>query len=127
MVLWATGFGTILKFILIAYGHGKDRLTPVSFPLAIQDMPYVVLCTGLEHPSKMEEKLSQHDFASYTAKRHLSVSAGLLVVFATFLHAFLGSYMSSFGTELLIAALSHHCTRFKLKHTKATSNGSCEM
>ena len=42
----------------------------MSFPLAIQDMPYVVLCTGLEHPAKMEEKLSQHDIASYTAKRH---------------------------------------------------------
>ena len=42
----------------------------MSFPLAIQDMPYVVLCTGLEYPTKMEEKLSQHDIASYTAKRH---------------------------------------------------------
>ena len=60
----------MLKFILIAYGHVKDRLTPVSFPLAIQDMPYVVLYTGLEYPAKMEEKLSQHDIASYTAKRH---------------------------------------------------------
>ena len=39
----------------------------MSFQLAIQDMPYVVLCTGLEYPAKMEEKLSQHD---YTAKRH---------------------------------------------------------
>ena len=42
----------------------------MSSPLAIQDMPYVVLCNGLEHPAKMEEKLSQHDIASYTAKRH---------------------------------------------------------
>ena len=42
----------------------------MSFPLAIQDMPYVVLCTGLEYPSKMEETLSQHDIASYTANRH---------------------------------------------------------
>ena len=42
----------------------------MSSPLAIQDMPYVVLCTGLEYPAKMEEKLSQHDIASYTAKRH---------------------------------------------------------
>ena len=33
-------------------------------------MPYVVLCSGLEHPAKMEEKLSQHDIASYTAKGH---------------------------------------------------------
>ena len=32
-------------------------------------MPYVGLCSGLEHPEKMEEKLSQHDIASYTAKR----------------------------------------------------------
>ena len=42
----------------------------MSFPLAIQDMPYVVLCSGQEHPAKMEETLSQHDIASYTAKRH---------------------------------------------------------
>ena len=42
----------------------------MSFPLAIQDMHYVVLCSGLEHPAKMEEKLLQHDIASYTAKRH---------------------------------------------------------
>ena len=42
----------------------------MSLPLAIQDMPYVVLGTGLEHPAKMKEKLSQHDIASYTAKRH---------------------------------------------------------
>ena len=33
-------------------------------------MPYVILCNGLEPPAKMEEKLSQHDIASYTAKRH---------------------------------------------------------
>src|SRR4029434_3286393 len=58
MVLWATSFGTILKLILIAYGHVKDRETPLSFPLAIQDMPYVVLCNGLEPPAKLEEKLS---------------------------------------------------------------------
>ena len=42
----------------------------MTFPLAIQNMPYVVLCSGLEHLAKMEEKLSQHDIASYTAKRH---------------------------------------------------------
>ena len=42
----------------------------MSFPLAIQDMPYVVLITGPEYSAKMEEKLSQHDIASYTAKRH---------------------------------------------------------
>ena len=66
-VLLATSFGTILKPILIAYSHVKDKQTPVSFPLAIHDMPCVVLCSGLEHPAKMEEKLSQHDIASYTA------------------------------------------------------------
>ena len=33
-------------------------------------MHYVVLCFRLEHPAKMEEKLSQHDIVSYTAKRH---------------------------------------------------------
>ena len=35
-----------------------------------QDLPYVVLYTGLEYPAKMEKKLSQHNIASYTAKRH---------------------------------------------------------
>src|SRR4029434_4696255 len=58
------------SFILIAYGRVRDRQTPVSFPLAIQEMHYAVLCSKLEHPAKMEEKLSQHDIASYTAKRH---------------------------------------------------------
>ena len=43
----------------------------MTFPLSIQDMPYVALCSGLlEHLVKMEEKLSQHDIASYTTKRH---------------------------------------------------------
>ena len=81
------------SFILIAYGHVRDRQTPVSFPLAIQEMHYAVLCSKLEHPAKMEEKLSQHDIASYTAKRHqlmcwqasISVSwavAGVCKVFA---------------------------------------------
>src|SRR4029434_707740 len=70
MVLSATSFGTILKFILIAYGHVKDRKTSVSSPLAIQDMPYVVLCNRLETPAKMEESFHTQDIASYTAKRH---------------------------------------------------------
>ena len=42
----------------------------MSFPLAIQDMPNVVLCSGLEHPEKIDEKLSHHGIVSYTAKRH---------------------------------------------------------
>src|SRR4029434_2390328 len=42
----------------------------MTFPLTIQDMPYVVMCSRLEHPAKMEEKLTLHDIASYTAKRH---------------------------------------------------------
>ena len=42
----------------------------MSSPLAIQGMPYVVLCCGLEHQAKMKEKLAQHVIASYTAKRH---------------------------------------------------------
>ena len=42
----------------------------MSFTPAVQDMPCVVLCTGLEYPAKMEEKLSQHDISSCTAKRH---------------------------------------------------------
>src|SRR4029434_2312711 len=70
MILQANSFAIILKFILIAYGHVKDR----SFPLAIQDMPYVVLCSGLEHPAKMDVKLSHQGIASYTAKRHQLVS-----------------------------------------------------
>ena len=115
MVLQATSFGTILKFIWIAYGHTKDRQIPVSFPLAIQDMPSAVLCTGLVYPAKMEEKLSQHDLASYTAKRHqlvcwqasISVSwavGGVCKVFA----CFLDSLLTSLGTELRIAALTGH-------------------
>ena len=40
----------------------------MSSQLAIQERPYVVLCC--EHAAKMEEKLSQHDIASYTGKRH---------------------------------------------------------
>ena len=61
----------------------------------------------------MEEKLSQHDIASYTAKRHqlvcweasISVNwavGGVCKVFA----CLLSIYLTSFGTELLIAALS---------------------
>ena len=42
----------------------------MTFPLSIQDMPYVALCSRLEHLAKMEEKLSQHDIVSCTAKRH---------------------------------------------------------
>ena len=68
----------------------------MSFPIAIQDMPYVVLCSGLEHPAKMKEMLSQHDIASYVAKRHQSVcwQASIIVNWAVggvckgFLHAF---------------------------------------
>src|SRR4029434_4294455 len=74
MVSYATSFGTILKFILIAYSHVKDRYTPMSFPLAIQDMPYVVLCSGLEQPAKMEEKVSQHG-QLYCQKTPVSVLA----------------------------------------------------
>ena len=81
----------------------------MSFPLDIQDMSYVVRCTGPEYPAKLEEKLSQHDIASYTAKRHQLVCwqasigvnwavGGVCKVFA--------SILGSFGTELLITALS---------------------
>src|SRR4029434_482362 len=84
----------------------------MTFPLTIQDMPYVVLCSRLEHLAKMEEKLSQHDIYSYTAKRHqlvcwqtsISVNwavGGVCKVFA----CLLGRKLASFGTELLIAAL----------------------
>src|SRR4029434_10339095 len=75
-------------------------------------MHHVVLCPGLVHPAKIEEKLSQHDIASYTAKRHhlvcwqafISVNwavGGVCKVFA----CLLGRKLASFGTELLIAAL----------------------
>ena len=84
----------------------------MSFPLAIQDMHYVVLCSGQEHLAKMEEELSQHDIASYTAKIHqlvcwqASLSAnwavgGVRKVFA----CLLCSLVASFGAELLVAAL----------------------
>ena len=55
-------------------------------------MPYVVLCTRPEYSAKIEEKLSQHDIVSYTAKKHQLVCwqasigvMGLLVVFACLL------------------------------------------
>ena len=74
-----------------------------------------------EHPAKMEEKLSQHDIASYTAKRHqlvcwqasISVNwavGGVCMVFA----CLLGSQRASFGTELLIAALTYNHVEFSL-------------
>ena len=68
----------------------------------------------LKHRAEMEEKLSQHDIASYTAKRHqlglgwqasISVNwavGGVCKVFA----CLLGSQRASFETELRIAALS---------------------
>ena len=73
---------------------------------------------GWKNPAKMEEKLSQHDIASYTAKRHqlvcwqASICANWAVdgvgkVFA----CFLGSQLASFGTELLIAALRYRACR----------------
>src|SRR4029434_6456937 len=72
-------------------------------------MPYVVLCSGLEYPAKMEEKLSQHDFASYTAERHqlLCWQASICVDWAVckVLACLLGSWFASFGTEFLIAAI----------------------
>ena len=43
----------------------RDRLTPVSSPLAIQDMPYVVLCA-----KKWKKSFHTHVTASYTAKIH---------------------------------------------------------
>ena len=61
----------------------------MSFPLATQDMPYVVLCTRLEYPAKIEEKIVQHNIASYTVKRHQLVCwqawwwVGLEVVFGS--------------------------------------------
>ena len=84
MVLKADRCGSILKFILTTWSCEA----PVSFPLAIQDTHYVVLCSGLE------EKLSQHDIASYTAKRHqlvcweASISVNWVVGGASFLHTF---------------------------------------
>src|SRR4029434_7251094 len=34
-----------INIATVAYGHVKDRKTPSSFPLAIQEMPYFVLCS----------------------------------------------------------------------------------
>ena len=78
----------------------------MPFPLTIQDMPYVDLCSGLEHPAKMEEKLSKLYFASYTAKRHQLVcwQASISVDCWWCLQGFCMPF-PSFGTELLIAAL----------------------
>ena len=42
----------------------------MSFPLAIQDMHYVVLCFLAGTPCS---QFAPHDIASYTAKRHLLV------------------------------------------------------
>ena len=84
----------------------------MSLPLAIQDIDLCSSVYGLEHPAKMEEKLSQHDIASCTAKRHqlvcwqasISVNWAVGIVCKVFA-CLLGSYLASFGTELLIAAL----------------------
>src|SRR4029434_5756161 len=100
MVLSATSFGTILKFILIAYGHINTCVFPTSHP-------GYALCSSVCRagiPCKMKDKLSQHDIASYTAKRHqlvccwqasISVNwavGGVCKVFA----CLLGSYLASF-------------------------------
>src|SRR4029434_5248007 len=83
-------------------------------------MPYVVLCrTGWYTLQKWKKSFHTHDIASYTAKRHqlvcwqtsISVNwavGGVCKVFA----CLLGSKLSSFGTELLIAALSLLCLPF---------------
>ena len=52
------------------------------------------------------------------------MSAGLLVVFARFLNAFLGSKLASFGTERLITALSAYNTSINLIIT-LTASASC--
>src|SRR4029434_645015 len=98
---------------MIASVHVKDRYTPVSSPLGSHDMPYVVLCNGLEPLQKWKKSFHTHDIAIYNAKRHqlvcwkasISVSwavGGVCKVFA----CLLGSYLPSFGTELCIAALT---------------------
>ena len=63
----------------------------------------------------MEENLSQHDIASYTAKIHRLVcwQASTSVNWAvggvcTVFPYLLGSQFASFGTELCIAALTIH-------------------
>src|SRR4029434_6237722 len=74
-----------------------------------EDMPYVGLYTGLEYPAKLEEKLSEHDIASYTDKIHqlvcwqasISVNWAVCDVCKVF-----ASLLGNFGTELPIAALS---------------------
>ena len=70
MVLWATSFGTILKFIVDSIWSSVGQINTCVFPTG---HPGYALCsyvlyTGLEYPAKIEEKLSQHDIASYTAK-----------------------------------------------------------
>ena len=73
-------------------------------------MQFCVL--GQNTLQKMEEKLSQHDIASYIAKRHQLVcwQASISVTWAVgdvckVIACLLGSQLTSFGTELRIAAL----------------------
>ena len=75
----------------------------------------------------MEEKLSQHDIASYTAKRHqlLCWQASIRVNWAVggvckVFVCLLGSKLASFGTELLIAALCYQMV------TQATSSNAAQ-
>ena len=86
----------------------------MSLPLAIQDMHYVDLCSGLQHPAKMEEKLTQHYIAtycilpkdtSYCVSKLLSVPAGLLVVFARFLQVGSSLVVDQNSTMLLLYCL----------------------
>ena len=68
-----------------------------------------VCVSWLEHLAKMEEKLLQHDIASYTAKRHQLASISVNWAAGDVCKVFaclLGRQRASFGTELLIAVLN---------------------
>ena len=43
-------------------------------------MYYVVLQSWMEHPTKMEEKISQHDITNYLAKRHWCLKAYVIAI-----------------------------------------------
>ena len=96
-MLWAGLSLDGIQAIWSCEGQINTCVFPTSHPgyaLCSYVLHYVVMY-WLEHLAKLEEKLSQHDIAGYTAKRHQSVywQASIsvnwaVVVFARFLHAF---------------------------------------
>src|SRR4029434_5435609 len=92
--------------MLIAYGHMKDRSTPVSFPLAIQDMHYVVLCFLAGTPCKNGRK------AFTSAQASISVNwaiGGVCKVFLQVAHDSSATLKNScISTYCRLQSLLHH-------------------